>query len=54
MQESLFCGRSYNALSEFYAVFSRKGAFFIWEFSTSVTFEAFVAVNIKVVGHDTM
>jgi hypothetical protein len=28
--------------------FKEKGAFLIWEFSTSVTFEGVVAVNIKV------
>jgi len=38
----------------FMRFFQGKGAFLIWEFSTSVTFEAFVAVNIKVVGHDTV
>ena len=32
----------------FMQFFQGKGAFLIWEFSTSVTFEAVVAVNIKV------
>jgi hypothetical protein len=54
MQESPFCGRSYSALSEFYAVFQGKGAFLIWEFSTSVTFQSVVPVNIKVMWHDTV
>jgi len=39
----------------FMQFFQGKGAFLIWEFSTtSVTFEAVVAVNIKVMRHGTV